>query len=416
MRGVRHGATRHGVQARHRFRVLPALGFLAVLMALPSCGLPSPLAAATPCDYATQWRPPADNVALDDVAMVAPDEGWAVGATTNSQYQESDGLIYHLTGGVWQRLPQTYPNTPLASVSMDSPTDGWVMTRPDEGGVSGLTVALHYTGGQWRPVDIPTLDAVLQSGGILFDSVQMFGPDAGWMFAWGNGSSGASSTVSRGSVSTILRFEQGVWTPIAGPHLPDTSELFALSAVSADEAWIVGTDYTQQGQTTFFEHYTNGAWSRWPKTFSGVTERFTMLSPTDGWAFDGGDGSDTLLHYDGAHWAAVGLPGSWGGHNIRLGGEAFSIAPGVTWVVGSQENGWQSKSAIAQYSAGKWTTVPWPYTGARPLAMASGAPGEVWGVGDNLYQEGCPPGLTYEAEQGMFLHYQQGTWSQTVLP
>ncbi len=410
------GMFHHGVQERRGRRVLPVLGLLALLVALPSCGQPS-LGGTTsaPCDYTTQWQAPADNVALDDMAMVSPDEGWAVGATTDSRYQESDGVIYHLTGGQWQRLPQTYPNAPLASVSMDSPTDGWAITRPSEGGVTGLTLALHYTGGQWRPADIPALDAIVQSGGILYVSVQMFGPDAGWIFTWGSWPADASSSGGRSSAALVLRFEQGVWTPVAPPQITATSDLFALSGVSAGEAWLVGTDYTQQGQTTFFEHYANGGWTLWPKTFAGVTERFTMLSATDGWAFDGGDNSDTLLHYNGAAWAPVNLPGSWGGKNIRLMDRAFPFAPGTDWITGNQGDSPQGKAFIAQYASGKWTNVAWPYAEGGPLRVVPGASGEMWGVGDILHQEGCPPGLYQEAAQGMFLHYQHGTWSQTLL-
>jgi hypothetical protein len=85
---------------------------------------------AAPCDPATQWRAPANNIGLDDAAMVAPDEGWAVGLLTPqwppaNPNQGPGGVIYHLTQGQWRRLAQTYPGAELSTISMDSPEDGW---------------------------------------------------------------------------------------------------------------------------------------------------------------------------------------------------------------------------------------------------------------------------------------------------
>src|SRR5215469_6436017 len=45
----------------------------------------SPTATSSVCDSATQWKPPADNIQLNDIAMVSPDEGWAVGYTAPSE-------------------------------------------------------------------------------------------------------------------------------------------------------------------------------------------------------------------------------------------------------------------------------------------------------------------------------------------
>jgi hypothetical protein len=245
----------------------------------------------------------------------------------------------------------------------------------------------------------------------------MFGTNAGWMFARTTISRDPSNQTSRDKV-LVLRYEHGVWMPVAVPPVTQATELFSLSAVSADEAWLVGTDYGSDALTTLFAHYTHGGWSRWPQAFPGVTERFTMLSPTDGWAFDSdpqGGGSDNLLHYDGTSWALVATP-DWPTQRIYLTSLAFATIPGVTWFGAIHTVGLGGPALIEQYAAGRWQQVAWPFGDVQPVRLAAGASGELWGIGDVHHQEGCPPGLTTEIAQGVFLHEWQGRWSQEVLP
>ncbi len=344
-------------------------------------------------------------------------------------------MIYHLTAGAWQRLPQVYPGAELSAISMGAPDDGWAasafaVTGTGTGtgagtgtGTGDHVLVLHYSHGHWTPVDIPALDAVLKGppgsagGNIHWLSIQMFGPTAGWMFAWTNIPRDPSNPASRAEV-IVLRYEQGVWTPIAAPAVTPTTELFSLSAVSADEAWMVGTEYGTNDLTTRFAHYNHGGWSLWPKTFLGVTERFTMLSPTDGWAFASdahGGGSDNLLHYDGATWVPVATP-DWPNQQIDLTSLAVRAAPGVTWFGALHMEGLGGTALIEQYAAGRWQQVAWPFGDVQPVRLAVGASGELWGIGDIYHHEGCPPAMVTPIGQGVFLHYRQGSWSREGLP
>jgi hypothetical protein len=304
---------------------------------------------------------------------------------------------------------------------MDSLDDGWAASSSAVTGTGYRALVLHYSGGRWQAVDVPALDAVLKgppgtSGSFIqWISVQMFGPDAGWMFAWTNIPRDPNNPASRAEV-VILRYEHGVWTPIAAPNVSITTELFGLSAVSADEAWIVGTDYGSDLKT-LFAHYRDGAWSLWPQTFPGVAERFTMLSPSDGWAFDSGGGPTLLLHYDGTTWASVAMR-DWTDQRIDLFPTVFSVSPGVLWFPAAQGYGDAAKSLFEQYSGGQWRQITWPFSDVHgyPLRLVSVSTGELWGIGTYNHQEGCPPLATTEVPQGVFLHYQQGTWTREVLP
>ena len=402
--------------------VLPLLFLASCATGASRTAVRSPTPGHLPCNYATQWKPPADNIQLNDLAMVSPGEGWAVGNTAPDPKEANApvaaGVIYHFTDGRWVRLPQTYPAAPLVALSMDSPTDGWAFSLPATAPTSKVLV-LHYSFGQWRPVDIPELNGVLGGAPPSSLSVQMFGQSAGWMFAWTDIPSDPSKPNSR-SHGIILRYEDGIWRPIAAPPVDITTEVFALSAVSADEAWIVGTDYSNGGGlTTVFAHYINGAWSLWPKTFAGNSDqKITMLSPSDGWAtYTANNTNQTvLLHYDGTAWAQVATPPQWTSHGVQISSAAFAISPDVIWFRAYAPSLGDGSSLLEQYVNGQWQQVAWPFSTVTPLAIVKGSGSELWGVGDIVHEEGCAPLGVAEVEQGVFLQLQQGHWTEQVLP
>ena len=419
-----------------RARVWSPLACLALLglLALAGCGrakaggrqaagtatraAPPALPTNPPCDESAQWKPVAGNVALADIAIDAPGDGWAVGEVTpvwpgnGGGPSAPVGVIYHLSGGQWTQAPRTYPGAGLTSISMGSPTDGWAVSDSGVAGQGGHALVLHYTGGQWRQVDIPALDAILEGapnesgGNIQWISVHMFGPDAGWLFAWSNIERSSHPNLA----NVILRYEHGAWTRVPLPPFNASTTLFWLSAVSGDEAWLVGTDYAGSAQTTRFARYSNSAWSISPQTFPGVTERMTMLSPTNGWAFD-----DQPLHFDGQSWAVAPLPADWVSQSVAFDWAVAAPAPGVSWLAGFLNAG--SAPLLAQYANGQWSAATWPFADSLPSRIVADSAGDLWGAGDIDHQEGCPPLMTTSIAQGVFFHMTPaGSWSRQVLP
>jgi hypothetical protein len=258
-------------------------------------------------------------------------------------------------------------------------------------------------------------------GFFMWVSVQMFGPSAGWMFAWTNVSRDPSIPNSRGKV-VVLRYENGVWTSVAAPPVTVTTEVFGLSAVSANEAWTVGTDYGADLKVVI-AHYVNGAWSLWPKTFAGNSyQSITMFSPTDGWAaYDSNDSLGTvLLHYDGSAWAPVAIPVQWTSQRVFLIPLFYAVNSDVTWFWATADtdipNPIVPRPLIEQYNHGQWEQASWPFSTVMPQALAAGSGNELWGVGDIAHQEGCAPAMVTNVDQGVFLHFQLGHWSEQVLP
>src|SRR5437879_3345204 len=155
--------------------LLVALTLTLVALPLAGCGAvslthgggvsPTTRGGTQHCDPAAQWQVPSDNVTLDDMALVGPQEAWAVGAIGGGRGQPATGVIYHLAPGqtpAWQQLPQRFPGAELSAIAMDSPTDGWAASTTGVTGTDTRPLVLHYTGGRWHPVDVPALDAALQ--------------------------------------------------------------------------------------------------------------------------------------------------------------------------------------------------------------------------------------------------------------
>jgi hypothetical protein len=262
-------------------------------------------------------------------------------------------VIYHLAGGQWQRLPEVFPGAEIGGLSMGSASEGWAVPETVTSDNATQVPVLHYHDGRWQRADIPALDHAIQPRPAILSgisssrmSVQMFGPSAGWMYAWTNLPRDPTAARS-GSAVVLLRYLNGAWTPILLPPVSSNTELFELSAVSADEAWAVGTSYGSDQQTVF-AHYTDGSWSLAPQTFGGVTQQLTMLSPMDGWAFDGTASGDILLHYDGATWATFPAPPHSGGHYFL--GPVFVMEAGVHWLAVSGDGGF----GIEELANGAW--------------------------------------------------------------
>ena len=93
----------------------------------------TPLITATPPIRSYGTCPPeyvhpgiTHGIALSDIAMVSPTEGWAVGGVDHFGTGTSQGTLLHLINGQW--IANTdLPTAPgIVSISMDSPTDGWL--------------------------------------------------------------------------------------------------------------------------------------------------------------------------------------------------------------------------------------------------------------------------------------------------
>ncbi|HET9979168.1 MAG TPA: hypothetical protein VFQ32_01895, partial [Ktedonobacterales bacterium] len=110
---------------------------------------------------------------LNDLAMISPKEGWAVGSVLDANSGPANMLIAHYQNCAWTPIATDDPGMTLMSVSMTSASDGWAVG----GSGDGKPLALHYTGGAWQPVALPGEDR--RDG--VYDLVRMRSADEGWI-------------------------------------------------------------------------------------------------------------------------------------------------------------------------------------------------------------------------------------------
>lgn len=96
----------------------------------------------------TQWHRTSADFTVRDVAILAPDDVWALDASTPGP------VAHHWDGRRWadHRLPTSY----LDSMSASGPDDVWAVGRRyDSRGDSDQPAAVHFDGKKWRSVPMP---------------------------------------------------------------------------------------------------------------------------------------------------------------------------------------------------------------------------------------------------------------------
>ncbi|WIG60683.1 MAG: hypothetical protein OJF49_003431 [Ktedonobacterales bacterium] len=382
----------------------------------------TPWQSSKACDPNSYWPDPGNNITLNGMAMVAPDDGWAIGTITHYGPVYGETVLLHLVQGQWQRDPLAIPDVKLDSIAMVSPTEGWAAGSISEQNRLDLFL-LHYSGGRWTRVD---LSAVTPEATQIEDAfpvkVVMVSPGNGWLMANTTILRDPKNPASR-ETSLLLRYHQGAWSVILQPPVTSTTSFWDMDSRTPDDVWLVGTDY--QRLTPVIARYAFGQWSVTTQTASGQLESIAMLSATEGWAtgeaYPGPNGSESQLeHYDGTNWSQVSLPAAFAAVTLT---HVFADAQGNVWIAGVQKTSpgtsgrIVNKPVILQYRGGQWSQFPWPYPDDEYLrAIASVAPGEVWAIANIVHTRGCAPAAVTGLGQGVILHYVNGVWSQTILP
>lgn len=367
------------------------------------------------------------------LAMVSPDEGWAVGA---------EGTIVHYHNGVWARVssPIAQEGGALYSVAMVSASEGWA--------VGDYGTILHYHNGAWNvvantpPQIEPTATPQLNLSQYSLHSISMISPIEGW--AVGNTQppvidpKTGQPTQDRniGGDPIILHYHQGRWTPDALPDFKGylrcgSSQypcpliaLNGISMVSASEGWAVGNTVLPMiyhGVVDGFTlglllHYSGGKWTLVDVQAARLS-RIVMRSATDGWIIGGGIGSVrsvpgqyVALHYDGQRWTPVNNPMLNNIAPISI----SATAHGEVWIsgvdysasVGSEDG--NEPAVLLHYDGQRWSKIDPHVANARLSGLFFGSPDEGWAVGTlpNTDQHGPAE------EDGVILHYSNGGWQE----
>jgi hypothetical protein len=177
-------------------------------------------------------------------------------------------------------------------------------------------------------------------------------------------------------------------------------DLYAVTAVSATDAWAVGatSNARDQNQRTLIEHWDGAAWHIVPSPSAGILFGVAAGSANDAWAVGvvpatAAQTARTLTeHWDGTRWQVVPspTPGTFGDSLA-----AVSVTgQGSAWAVGTEGTSkFGNGVAFTEHWNGTaWSVVPapGPGIGSELRAVTSAGANDVWAVG--LYEVQTPTG------------------------
>lgn len=236
---------------------------------------------------------------------------------------------------------------------------------------------------------------------------------------WAVGTYVNANIIGPSRVGFAAHWHHGRWTitPLAASdRQTDEAQVFAVTALSPDDAWAVGrfAGKTEDGVLT--EHWDGTQWSLVTNPDEnmpdGLLESISAASPSDVWAV--GSRKDTsgrlhpvIEHWNGNTWTLTQAPG--GTDQSQLYAVSADRA-GDVWAVGGQDlaEGAASWRVLAEHWNGSaWSIVPGlPEFGHTILgSIYAASPSNVWAT-------------TYANSQGlsMFVHWNGRTWTAVPAP
>lgn len=260
---------------------------------------------------------PGTNPTLNGVAALSPEDAWVVGTTSPVQNKNiSEVLIEHWNGKQWKVFQAPNPGSggsSLNKVVAVAANDVWAVgSTVDIGGNKGLIE--HWDGKTWKVVSSPSPAATPT---FLTEATALNAQDI-WVVGYL-----MPSSFSREAF--IEHWDGKAWSTIEAPDLKTAnSQLFSISAVSADDVWAAGTTTSNDSQSStarpwarpLIEHWDGKQWHSSPipngleNSFSSVT----AITPYDVWAVGSTNEQADLpvlaVHWDGTRWSAVQVPGA----------------------------------------------------------------------------------------------------------
>jgi len=258
--------------------------------------------------------------------------------------------------GAWQLqdLPSLGTSSQFAAVSGTASSDVWAVGSVWNGRINRALVE-HWDGTAWSVLRAPT------RGG----NVSLLAVDARTeREAWAVGAYVSGSTY----VTLIEHWNGRRWSQVPSPNVgTGVNSLRGVVALSATDAWAVGTSTEQEGTTDPLTLHWDGAHWRVVRSPSpGTNAQLKAVDgtgPTDVWAVGFYDyGSSLILHWDGRRWAQIPSP-SPGTLNLLYGVAAASSFE--VWAVGQYAGPEPNKTLVLYWDGRRWTQVPSPNVGSE---------------------------------------------------
>ncbi|HEX9068021.1 MAG TPA: zf-HC2 domain-containing protein [Ktedonobacterales bacterium] len=377
------------------------------------------------------------NAAIGGLVMVAPGDGWAVGASydesapTTSSDQGTrtllSGLILCLHNGTWTVSPDSPNDVALSHLWMLSPTEGWASDV-------AYSQFYHFQSGHWLasqpPMPLPASPTTDPRGHYVVDQMYIRASNDMWLTGYY-----ANTLTGTGQPISLWHYDGRVST-----HIVDTSQSespMPIFPIGPDEAYYfalspTGSNVVDAGTRTIrLKHVLHGQVTSVLTTDPGnVLVNLYAAASNDVWVTAESHelpSKVTVYHFDGATWSRVsmGIPADvW---RVVMTGSTEGWGLGYTLEEGpSHEPFGQALTALYHFKDGVWTRANLPSGYLFDLGRISATSlGEAWAVGESLifWARGMPheQGLTAPSG-GLFsgtgfvrdvlLHYVNGKWVQ----
>lgn len=314
------------------------------------------------------FKPYAELVAI---AGTHDDNIWSVGSSTEGL--TSQNLIVHWDGGRWTQVPS--PNlsgvqNQLNGVALASADDGWTVggyqSRPDSFAYYNHYLILHWNGREWSPAQGPEL-GVAQS---WLSAVNVLTPNDVWAVG-----AYTDSTTRDGLTPwwpLVLHWNGQSWQQITIPNPVKGVSLYAVSSLSPNDVWAVGTYEYNFGAVM---HWDGIKWNTeyGANVADGDLHGVAAISSSNVWAagyrMEGPWRIPIVIHTENSKWVSVDSPKPLA--EIGFSGVAKDPNGGI-WLAGMAFKGEEDTPVYGLVSHTNGTSCP-PTTStpARPLASST---------------------------------------------
>jgi hypothetical protein len=256
---------------------------------------------------------PAD---IRGVRILAGDDIWVCGLTVEDAHGRP--FLAHWDGDAWDSEvavvlddPNPDGGDPLrnaegADLAVLAPDDIWVIGAADAIGISGGNagdfIACHWDGSSLEELEIiPNLYNRINQ----VQDVDAAAPDDIWAVGYGR-------NLTQPFHALMYHWDGSSWTPISDwTPLPGSSvlteTLWDVAAPAPDDAWAVGDQSDGTGTSaSLYLHWDGSSWTEVPGPDIGPLTSVAHNGPDDVWVSCGfGEYGGRLAHWDGSGWTEV---------------------------------------------------------------------------------------------------------------
>jgi hypothetical protein len=284
---------------------------------------------------------------LNAVAVISPNDAWAVGYFRNLDTNHWNTLAIHWDGSQWSIAPTPNPGTAnkyLYQVTATSHKDVWAFGGYRQDDVF-LAWAIHWDGTGWTDASVPNPSAFYN---VFYGATQISRNDA-----WAVGFY-CIDTDCFDERNLTEHWDGHTWSVVPNPPIPNNINLFGVGGSTKKDVWAAGdrcVDSNCNDFENYVEHWNGVAWSLVP--VSGPTINVYYSSPlgisrNDAYIVGSQpDGSNLVLHWDGTAWSNVSVPNSGAVNNVLLAAVAFGR--NNVWAVGFFDNGDGERTQVLHY-------------------------------------------------------------------